>query len=54
MCGIVSNHTTGDFLQEKVSALVPLLDTRIADLVTSIPPNLKFQGGRQAFIKAGG
>jgi len=25
---------------------VPLLDTRIADLVTSIPPNLKFQGGR--------
>jgi asparagine synthase (glutamine-hydrolysing) len=25
---------------------VPLLDTRIADLVTSIPPNLKFQGGQ--------
>ena len=25
---------------------VPLLDTRIADIVTSIPPNLKFQGGR--------
>ena len=25
---------------------VPLLDTRIADLVTTIPPNLKFHGGR--------
>lgn len=25
---------------------VPLLDTRISDLVTSIPPVLKFQGGR--------
>lgn len=25
---------------------VPLLDTRIADIVTSIPPNLKFHGGR--------
>ena len=25
---------------------VPLLDTRIADLVTTIPPSLKFHGGR--------
>ncbi len=25
---------------------VPLLDSRIVDLVTSMPPSLKFQGGR--------
>ena len=25
---------------------VPLLDTRLVDLVTTIPPKLKFQGGR--------
>lgn len=29
---------------------VPLLDTRIADLVTAMPPPLKFQGGRTKHI----
>jgi len=29
---------------------VPLLDTRIVDLVTSMPPALKFQGGRTKHI----
>ncbi|HBB35144.1 MAG TPA: asparagine synthase (glutamine-hydrolyzing) [Cyanobacteria bacterium UBA8803] len=29
---------------------VPLLDTRIVDLVTSMPPSMKFQGGRTKHI----
>ena len=29
---------------------VPLLDTRIVDLVTTMPPSLKFQGGRSKHI----
>ena len=29
---------------------VPLLDKRIVDLVTSMPPPLKFQGGRTKHI----
>jgi asparagine synthase (glutamine-hydrolysing) len=33
-------------MQVSLESRVPLLDTRLVDLVTTIPPNLKFQGGR--------
>ena len=29
-----------------IESRVPLLDTRIVDLVTSMPPGIKFRGGR--------
>ena len=33
-------------MQVSLESRVPLLDTRLVDLVTMIPPKLKFQGGR--------
>lgn len=33
-----------------LEARVPLLDTRIVDLVTTMPPPLKFQGGRSKYV----
>ena len=33
-----------------LEARVPLLDTRIVDLVTTMPPPLKFQGGRTKHV----
>ncbi len=33
-----------------IESRVPLLDTRIADLITSMPPRIKFKGGRSKYI----